>query len=49
VKRVLLISDDNCVSCVVAALVANNIINAIAEQIGSFTLAFVAPLSAKKY
>jgi hypothetical protein len=37
------------VTCVVAALIANYIINAISEQIGSFTLAFVAPLSAKKY
>jgi hypothetical protein len=34
-------------SCVVAALVANNIINAITQQVGSFTLAFVAPLSAE--
>jgi hypothetical protein len=49
VECILLISDDNCVSCVVAALIANNIINAITEQIGGFTLAFVAPLSAKKY
>jgi hypothetical protein len=36
-------------SCVIAALIANYIINAIAQQIGGFTLAFVAPLSAKKY
>jgi hypothetical protein len=42
-----LITDNNCVPCIIAALVANNVINAITQQVGSFTLAFVAPLSAK--
>jgi ATP/ADP translocase len=35
------------VTGVVAALIANYIINAIAEQIGSFTLALIAPLSSQ--
>jgi hypothetical protein len=34
--------------CVIATLITNYVINAIAQQIGSFTLAFVAPLSAKQ-
>jgi hypothetical protein len=29
---------------VVATLIANNIINAVTEQIGSFSLALIAPL-----
>jgi ATP/ADP translocase len=35
------------VTGIVSALIANNVINAITQQVGSFTLAFVAPLSAK--
>jgi ATP/ADP translocase len=35
------------VTGVVATLIANYIINAITEQIGSFTLALIAPLSSQ--
>jgi hypothetical protein len=36
------------VTRIVSALITNNIINAVTENIRGFTLAFVAPLSAKK-
>jgi ATP/ADP translocase len=42
-----LITNYDSVTGVVSALIANNVINAITQQVGSFTLAFVAPLSAK--
>ncbi len=47
-KRVLLIADDNGVTSVVAALITNHVINAVAEQVGRFTFTFVAPLSAEQ-
>jgi hypothetical protein len=48
VKCVLLISDNHGVARVVAALIANDIINAVTENICGFTLAFVAPLSSEQ-
>jgi hypothetical protein len=36
-------------SGVVSTLIANYVINAIAQQIGSFTLALIAPLSSQQY
>jgi hypothetical protein len=37
------------VAGVVSTLIADYIINAIAQQIGSFTLALIAPLSSQQY
>jgi uncharacterized membrane protein YeaQ/YmgE (transglycosylase-associated protein family) len=42
-----LITNYNCVAGIVPALIANNIINAIAKKVGSFTFAFIAPLRTK--
>jgi hypothetical protein len=43
-----LITDNYGVARVVAALISNNIINAVTENICGFTLAFVAPLSSEQ-
>jgi hypothetical protein len=48
VQSVLLITNYNGVTCVVSALIADNVINTISQDIGGFTLAFVAPLSSKQ-
>ncbi|CAB4971131.1 unannotated protein [freshwater metagenome] len=40
----LLVADDDGVAGVVAALVANDVVNATAEKIGRLALAFIAPL-----
>jgi hypothetical protein len=48
VKCVLLIADNYGVARVVATLIANNIINAVTQNICGFTLAFVAPLSSEQ-
>jgi hypothetical protein len=43
-----LITDNHGVARVIAALIADNVINAVTENICGFTLAFVAPLSSKQ-
>ena len=48
-QSILLVTDYNGVAGVIAALVTNDIVNAIAENIGRFALALVAPLSSKQY
>jgi hypothetical protein len=42
-----LIADDDGMACVIAALVADYIFDFIAENVGRFTLALIAPLSTK--
>jgi hypothetical protein len=48
VQRELLVADDDRVSGVVSALVANDIVDPPAEQVRGLSLAFVAPLGAHK-
>jgi hypothetical protein len=48
VKCVLLITDNHGVASVIAALIADNIINAVSENICGFSLAFIAPLSSEQ-
>jgi hypothetical protein len=45
---ILLIANNNSVSSVIATLIAHYIINAIAKDVGSFTLALIAPLSSQQ-
>jgi hypothetical protein len=44
-ESIFLIADDNCMAGVISALIADYIFNFIAENIGRFTLALIAPLS----
>jgi hypothetical protein len=37
------------VTSVVSALIANNIINTVAENVRGFTFAFIAPLGTEQY
>jgi hypothetical protein len=48
VQRVLLTGDDDGVAGVVAALVADDVVDAVAEQVGRLALALVAPLGAEQ-
>jgi hypothetical protein len=47
-ERIFLIADDNCMAGVISALISDYIFNFIAENIGRFTLALVAPLDSKQ-
>ena len=47
-ERILLITDDNGMTCVIATLVSDYIIDAIAQDICGFTFAFIAPLGTKQ-
>jgi hypothetical protein len=49
VQRVLLITDNNCVARIVSTLIANNIINAVAKNVGGFSFTFIAPLGTEEY
>jgi hypothetical protein len=40
----LLVTDNYGVASVVAALVANYVVDSVAEKVGCFTFSFVAPL-----
>jgi hypothetical protein len=44
VQGELFIADNHGVTSVIAALIANYVINSVAEQVGGFTLALIAPL-----
>jgi hypothetical protein len=44
-EGILLITNYNGVACVIAALIANYILNSVAENICCFSLALIAPLS----
>jgi hypothetical protein len=48
VERELAISDDHGVAGIVAALIADDVINASSEEVSGFSLAFIAPLGAYK-
>ena len=49
VQGVLLVADDDGVAGVVAALVADDVVDAAAEQVGGLALALVAPLGADEH
>ena len=49
VQGVALVTDDDRVAGVVAALVPDDVIDPVAEQVGGLALAFVAPLGADKH
>jgi hypothetical protein len=44
VQRVALVADDDRVTCVIAALIPDDELNLVAEQVGSLALPLVAPL-----
>ncbi len=46
VQRVAFVADDHGVPGVVAALIADDVVNPVAEQVGGLALAFIAPLRA---
>jgi hypothetical protein len=48
-QRELLVTDDDGVTGVVPALVANDVIDALTEEIGGFPFALVPPLSSKEH
>ncbi len=45
-QRVLLVADDDGVTRVVTALVADDIVDLTAKEVGGLTLALIAPLGA---
>lgn len=47
-ERKFLVTDDHRVSGVVSALVSNNVINSISQEIRCFSFSFIAPLGAKE-
>ena len=49
VQRVLLVADDDRVAGVVAALVADDVVDGATEQVGGLALALVTPLSAEQH
>ena len=49
VQRVLLVADDDRVAGVVAALVADDVVDAATEQVGGLTLALIAPLGTNEH
>ena len=49
VQRVAVVADDHRVPGVVPALVADHVVNLVAEQVGCLALAFVAPLGADEH
>jgi hypothetical protein len=49
VQRVLLITDNNCVTSVVSTLIANNVIDAVAKNVSGFSFTFIAPLGTEEY
>ena len=48
-QRITLIANDDRVSGVVSALVANDVINPTSEEVCGFTFALVAPLGTDKH
>jgi hypothetical protein len=46
-KRVLFFSDYNGMARVISALIADYVFDFVAEEIGCFSLALIAPLSTK--
>jgi hypothetical protein len=46
-KCIFLVADDYGMARVISALIANYIFDFVAENIGRFTLALIAPLSTK--
>jgi hypothetical protein len=48
VERIFLVTDDDRMSGVIAALVAHDIVDTITQDIGGFAFAFIAPLGTKQ-